>query len=677
MVACAIGLLLQAHREEGAGMDGFSRDGDALIWRKHGERLRIEPWGDNALRVRATVSHQFANVYSALLDPPTSRASIDIADKGATVCHGRIEAHISTDGHIQFTHAQTGRVVLAETPIKPMHARPRQFKSVGGDLFRSELRFAAHDDERLYGLGQHRHGRLNQKGCVIDLEQRNCEVTIPLLISSRGYALLWNLPGIGRIELGQTQTRWVAEAARQIDYWVTVGDSYADLTRAYADATGHAPMLPQFAAGFWQCKLRYQTQDELLAVAREHKRRGLPLDVIVVDYFHWPLMGEWWFDEKAFPDPAAMVRQLKEMGVELMVSVWPSVNPHSRHYYRMKRLGLLLRTERGTAGLFQMGDAPDLRHANYIEYYDPTNPEARQFLWDRIRENYHAHGIRVFWLDACEPEIAPNDHDNLRYHLGNGLEVGCLYPITHQQAFYEGLKAEGENEIITLCRSAWAGSQRYGAAVWSGDIDSTFESLAAQVRAGLNIGLSGIPWWTTDIGGFLGGDPESDYFRELIVRWFQFGVFCPLFRLHGYRAPVTPETGGPNEVWSFGDRAYKIITELLFLRQRLRPYIMEQMKLAHEAGMPPMRPLFFDFPDDAAAQDVEDQFMFGPDILVAPILAQGQTQRDVYLPTGADWTDPHTGHKHAGGRTITADAPLERVPVYLRSGADLPIVTHT
>ncbi|MCC7145754.1 MAG: hypothetical protein IT443_04855 [Phycisphaeraceae bacterium] len=654
--------------------DGFLLDGQALIWRSHGETLRVEPWGANALRVRATMNAEFASAYSALLDPAQSQAEVAIRADGATIRNGRIQAAVSLEGQIQWTNTRTGQMVLAEAPVKPMHARPRQFKAVGGDLFRGEARFVAHDDERMYGLGQHRHGRLNQKGCVIDLEQRNCEVTIPLLISSRGYALLWNLPGVGRVELGATQTRWVAQACRQMDYWVTVGDSYAELLSAYADATGHAPPLPEFAAGFWQCKLRYQTQEELLGVAREYKRRGLPLDVIVIDYFHWPVMGDWCFDERDFPDPAAMVRELKEMGVELMVSVWPSVNPQSKNYWRLERRGLLLRTERGARALFRTGDAPDLNQAVYVEYYDPTNPEARQFIWEKMRENYGRYGIRVYWLDACEPEIAPADHENLRYHAGNGLEVGCLYPLAHQQAFYEGLKADGENQIITLCRSAWAGSQRYGAAVWSGDIDSTFESLANQVRAGLNIGLSGIPWWTTDIGGFLNGDPRTEYFRELIVRWFQFGVFCPLFRLHGYRQPATFETGAPNEIWSFGDKAYEIIKEILFLRERLKPYVMAQMRVAHETGRPVMRPLFFDFPKDAGTAAVEDQFMFGPDILVAPVLAQGQTQRAVYLPAGAKWTDPYSGQVYDGGQTITADAPLERVPVYLRDGAKWPIV---
>jgi len=276
----------------------------------------------------------------------------------------------------------------------------------------------------------------------------------------------------------------------------------------------------------------------------------------------------------------------------------------SGHLFGTDSLGrdLLVRTERGVPATMDLIDTGQ-EGTIYGHFYDPTNPQARRFIWEQVKQGYYEHGIKVFWLDACEPEIKPRDFDNLRYHIGNGQAVTNLYPFYNAQAFYEGMRSEGETEIVNLCRSAWAGSQRFGAALWSGDIQSSFEALRAQLPAGLNAGLSGIPWWTTDIGGFFNGDIRSPYFRELIVRWFQYGLFCPLFRLHGYRLPY-PETadgifaGGPNEVWSFGEEAYQIIKELLFLRERLKPYIMAQMKLAHEIGTPPMRPLFFDFSAD-------------------------------------------------------------------------------
>jgi alpha-D-xyloside xylohydrolase len=481
---------------------------------------------------------------------------------------------------------------------------------------------------------------------------------------------------VGRVELAANGTRWVAEASRQIDYWITAG-SPAQILSRYADVTGHSPVLPEWATGFWQSKLRYRTQDELLAVAREHKRRGLPLSVIVSDFFHWTHLGDWKFDPAEWPDPAAMTRELEQMGVKLMVSVWPSVSPLSENYPEMRDRGLLIGSETGPLAQAVWPDKGAAAPQITVAFYDATNPEAREFVWSKVRDNYlRPYGIDVWWLDAGEPELRPGLHGNLRFHAGPGLEVANMYPRENARAFCEGMMAEGL-ETVTFNRSAWAGSQRYGAVLWSGDIWPTWASLRAQIRAGLNVALSGIPWWTTDIGGFHGGDPSDPGYRELIVRWFQYSTFCPLFRLHGNREPTMPfgldQTGGPNEVWSFGDEAYQLIRSVLFLRERLRPYIIGLMRSASETGLPPMRPLFVDFPDDPGAWSVDDAFMFGPDLLVAPVAAYGCRSREVYLPAGASWRDAWTGSEFAGGSTVTADAPLSRIPLFAKDKADLPI----
>ncbi len=363
------------------------------------------------------------------------------------------------------------------------------------------------------------------------------------------------------------------------------------------------------------------------------------------------------------------------MGVKAMVSIWPSVNPNSGNFKEMQANGYLVQTARGIPANMPFVDTQppgDL----YVHYYDATNPDARRYVWEKVRENYYRYGIKTWWLDACEPEVRPADADNLRFYLGDGAAVCNIYPLLHEQGFYEGMLAEGEEDFVMLCRSGWAGSQRYAAALWSGDIRSTFESLRAQVRAGLNMAMSGIPWWTTDIGGFFDGDIRTDYFRELVVRWFQYGTFCPLFRLHGYRSPVDTTdlfNGADNEVWSFGEEAYEILRELMFLRERLRPYIMDQMRLASEEGAPPMRPLFFDFAHDEACWEVDDEFMLGPALLVAPVIVEQATSRDVYLPVGATWTDAWTDEVREGGQSITVEAPINRIPLFLRDGARLPI----
>lgn len=658
----------------------FQQTGTRLIWRLKDQTLWIEPWGNDSIRVRATVLSEMPQRDWSLLPPKKSPAKISLEPGEARLVNGKLTATVDArSGRVRFFKTGEREALAEEIFARTNYPPSRTFKSVGGDLSLCQATFSAFGGERIYGLGQRRHGLLDQKGCVLELTHRNSQISIPFLVSNRGYGFLWHNPGMGRVELGRTQTRWIADASRLIDYVVTTGDDYAEIMEHYADLTGHAPVLPKWAAGFWQCKLRYKTQEELLAVAREHKRRGLPMSVIVIDYFNWTKMGDWKFDPTCWPDPSAMVRELEALGIKVMVSVWPTVNPDSENFAELDRRGLLVRTERGLNSFIKFTDS-NANHTVISGLLDTTHPEAQEFIWNKVRENYYRHGIKVWWLDAIEPEMVVYDHDNIRYHAGNGLEIGCIYPMMQQQALFEGMKAGGEKEIVSLGRAGFAGSQRYGAALWSGDIHSTWEDLRQQVRAGLNIGLSGIPWWTTDIGGFFGGEVDTPYFRELIVRWFQYGVFCPLFRLHGWRnsSLAHPETsdptrGGPNEVWSFGERAYGIIRELLFLRERLRPYIMAQMKLASSKGTPPMRPLFFDFPDDENCPEVDDQFMFGPDLLVAPILHEGAIRRKLYLPAGATWTDAWTGKKFKGGANVTAIAPLERIPLYLRNGRKLPI----
>jgi alpha-D-xyloside xylohydrolase len=657
----------------------FGQDGAAVEWRGGQETVRIEPWGPDSLRVRGTVWQAVRDgLPGALLPAPAAvSAWAEITPGLARVINGRVTGEITADGRVRFVRTSDRAELLAEVvPHFFSDPSPRRYTPTGrgGELHRTEVQFAARDGERFYGLGQHQHGKLDQKGAVVALAQRNAEVSIPFLLSSLGYGFLWNHPGIGRVELGTTATRWVSEASRQWDYWITAADEPAGILRRYTDVTGTAPMLPEWASGFWQSKLRYRTQDELLDVAREYKRRGLPLSVIVVDYFHWTRQGEWRFDPGEWPDPAEMVAELDRLGVKLMVSIWPTVNPASESYAELADLGLLVASERGIGVHLPFWDRGSADRV-MVTYYDATNPKAREHIWSRVRRGYYKYGVRGWWLDACEPELRPDHPDNLRYYLGPGLEVGNIYPLLHAKAFHDGMASEGEDETVLLCRSAWAGSQRYGAAVWSGDIGSTFEDLRRQIPAGLNIGLSGIPWWTTDIGGFKGGDIGSASFRELVVRWFQFGVFSPLCRLHGIRQPVTmsgaEETGAPNELWSFGTEAYEILRRWLGLREHLRPYVMGTMQEAHTEGLPPMRPLFLNFPGDRSCWEIADQFLLGDDLLVAPVVTEGAVEREVYLPGGADWRDAWTGARLTGGRWLTASAPLETIPVYVRDGGSL------
>ena len=663
------------------------KDG-ALVFRRRHELLEIRPWG-NGLRIRATENRAFTGRDWALSEPAAADGRIELFSDYAEVSNGKIKAVITEYGKMRFLN-QDGKELLKEyyrswdygtkgwkdlDQITMVRMTGRQYRNVGGDNYELHLRFEADDQERIYGMGQYQQPYLNLKGCTLDMEQKNTQASVPFLVSDKGYGLLWNNPAVGQAAFGRNRTEFSAQSSKQIDYWITAGDTPAEIVESYTAVTGRVPMMPDFAMGFWQCKLRYQTQEELLSIAREYKKRGLPISVIVVDFFHWPLQGDWKFDPTYWPDPDAMIAQLKEMGIELMVSIWPTVDKRNPRYREMLEKGLLIRTDRGVRVAMEFQGS--------TVHYDATNPAARDYVWGIAKENYYDKGVRIFWLDEAEPEYTAYDFDNYRYYLGPNTKVGNSYPLFYAKTFFDGMQAQGQENIINLLRCAWAGSQKYGALVWSGDIHSSFESFRNQFAAGLNMGIAGIPWWTTDIGGFHGGDPTDPAFQELLARWFQYGAFCPVMRLHGDRYPTQPQqgttggatclSGAPNEVWCFGEEDYEICKKYMFLRERLRPYIKEQMAAAHEKGTPVMRPLFYDFPADSAAWACEDAYLFGPSLLVAPVMEAGQRRRSVYLPAGAQWTHVWSGETYEGGQTVTVAAPLEEIPVFTREKDLLPL----
>ncbi|KQN27015.1 family 31 glucosidase [Sphingomonas sp. Leaf34] len=671
-------------------MDTLTLQPDAVCWSYNGEWLRIEAHGHDGLRLRASPYPERDVPPGALLPSPGHSAHVTRDGNIARIANGGIVAEIDLQGRVRFLNSQ-GRLLLEEKwrqrdtvtqywtvgepetrKISALALSGREFKPLHGGVSKITVRFEAKQDERLFGMGQYQQPNLDLAGCSLELAQRNSQASVPFVVSSHGYGLLWNSPAVGEACFAANGMRWTSDAARAIDYWITAGDTPADIVRSYASVTGTVPMMPAFATGLWQCKLRYRTQDELLDVARDYARRGIPLSVIVADFFHWPVQGDWRFDPREWPDPAAMTAELEAMGVALMVSVWPTVDPRSDNYATMAERGYLVNANRGIN-----------IHQDFLgntRFIDATHPGARAFIWDVAKRNYRDLGVKLFWLDEAEPEYSAYDFDLYRYHAGDVREVGNAYPLHYTQAFHDGLKADGETEIVSLVRCAWAGSQRYGALVWSGDIQSSFDSMRNQLSAGLNMGLAGIPWWTTDIGGFHGGHVDDPAFHELLVRWFQWAVFSPILRMHGHRDPITPpevpfrdgiaqcDTGAGNELWSFGGDVYAILRRYAALRERLRPYVGDLMRVAHEQGDPLMRTMFYQYPADPHCWTIDDQYMFGPDILVAPILAAGASARTVYLPAGG-WIDPWTGDRLEGGTAIERDAALDRIPVFVRADA--------
>ena len=658
------------------------QENSKLIYRYDAEEVWIEAWGENALRIRSTKEEQMPQEDWALIRRSVNEAAIEYTEEGAVLYNGKIRAEITNYGKI-IVYNSDGKILLEEyvrnrkdvcdCKCSAIEVEAREFRPILGGDYHLTVRFESQDkDEKIYGMGQYQQPYLNLKGLDLEMAHRNSQASVPFAISSLGYGFLWNNPGVGRVVFGKNILSFEAYSTKKMDYWIVAGDTPADIEEAYAYVTGTVPMMPEYGLGFWQCKLRYQTQEELLEVAREYKRRKLPVDVIVIDFFHWPKQGEWKFDPVYWPDPDAMVAELKEMGIELMVSIWPTVDKTCENYEEMLEKGYLIRTERG----FRVG----LDFQGATIHYDATNPKAREYVWEKVKQNYYSKGIKVFWLDEAEPEYTVYDFDNYRYHRGTNLQVGNTYPVDYAKTFYEGMEKEGQQNIVNLLRCAWAGSQKYGALVWSGDIASSYESMRNQLAAGLNMGIAGIPWWTTDIGGFHGGDPNDSEFRELFARWFEWGTFCPVMRLHGDREPRQPQygttggatccSGAANEVWSYGEEIYEICKKYMFLREKLRPYTRTLMEEAHEKGTPVMRTLFYVYPQDKKCWEVEDEYLYGSEILVAPILYAGQRSREVYLPTEENWIEYATGKKYEGGQIVEAVADLDTIPVFVKEGSD-------
>lgn len=655
-------------------MQYFEKQGNALIFRQDGETVRMEPWQKDSLRVRGTLLSEIEEGSIALLDPEPVEAEIELVDeRKATIKNGKIQAVLELQPwgqklRITFLN-QKGEVLLSEIANGgALCLRAHDYRALKGGAYQLKVSFDSNPDEKIYGMGQYQQERMNLKGCNLELAHRNSQASIPFYVSSLGYGFLWHNAAVGEVHFGTNTTEWLARTTKQLDYWVTAGDTPAEIEEHFADAIGKVPMMPEYGLGFWQCKLRYYNQEQVLNVAREYKKRGIPLDVFVIDYYHWPRCGDYRFDEEYFPDPKAMIDELHEMGIETMVSIWPQIDWRSENYEEMKQQGLLVKSNAGV-------DVQMLFHGNNV-FLDATNPRTRKYVWEKVKKNYADLGIRTFWLDEAEPEFSTYEYECYRYAAGPVEEIGNIYPREYSRMFYEGQKENGQEDIVNLVRCAWLGSQKYGALVWSGDILSTYEDFRKQICAGLHMGLCGIPWWTTDIGGFMTDDVNDPDFQQLLIRWYEFAVYSAVFRMHGDRGPhnIPPlddrdfgggylYTGQSNELWSYGEENYRIMKKYYDIRISMHDYIKQLYDEASENGSPLIRTMFYEFPDDKKCWELQEQYMFGSEYLVAPIFHLNEFEREVYLPEGR-WEDTRDGKVYEGGQTIRAAAPIDSIPVF-------------
>lgn len=642
-----------------------------IIFQQRDEYVCIEPYGEDCIRVRASRNTVLSDENWTLLSAEKDNAVAFMENENsATLENGSVSVNIyKIWGGYRIVFFKDGKEILR---TREEGDSVRKYRHTEGNNYTVRAIFEANENEHIYGLGQEQCSYFDKKGCSSELIHYNTKSAMPIVYSSLGYGFLWNNPAVGRCEFTNNHTLWEAESTYQADYLVFVGKTPSDVMYKYCCLTGFSPNMPEWAAGFWQCKLRYESQEDLLEVAREYRKRNIPIDAIVIDYFHWTEQGNWEFDPELWPNPKKMCEELEELKIRPVVSIWPTINPNSKNYRTMDDENMLVRTENGQYGIFEF--------YGQQTFIDPTNPRTREYVWDQVKNNYYSYGIKTFWLDEAEPEVHPQDFANLHFHIGNAAQTALLYPYYYAKTFYDGLKKEGEKDIVSLTRACYPGSQKFGAIVWNGDIPSTFEALYQSIASGLSMSMCGIPWWNSDIGGFHQGDTESDYFRELIVRWFQFGLFCPIMRLHGARkkpknyVPRHPNvkeiSSGDNEIWSFGERNYPILKELIEIRERLKPYILKYAEIASKTGTPIMRPMFFDFYDDENCYTTNDQYMFGSDILFAPIYKQGGTERKVYLPKGK-WVRTTDKKEYDGGQYVSCKAEIAEFIAFVRKGAEI------
>ena len=633
---------------------------DGVLFSMGTGTLKVQVCSDSVIHVIYSPTASFAKPADLVVIKehwPAAQWTMQSTNDAVTLTTSLLKVSVTRkDGAVAYAE------VSGDSLLEEASRRLTPEKVNGEDTYRAESAISVYGShEGLYGLGQHQAGVWNYRGESVDISQENSNISVPLMVSSKGYGIFWNNTSRSRFNNRFANYLYISsEVADVIDYYFLYGPDFDKIVAAYRDLTGQAPMFGRWAYGFWQCKNRYKSQEELLGVARKYRDLHIPVDNLVQDWFWWNRKGEFVFN-KNYPDPKGMVDRLHNENFHLMISIWPFFEPGSANYDYMQNQGWFV-------DKFKYAKPP--YHTDAMAVYDATSPEARKYYWDQVNQGLFSIGLDAWWMDTTEPETEGQEENILLDHklaAGSGNRYVNVYPLLDTQAVYQGQRsASDKKRVFILSRSAFAGSQRNGVTAWSGDINSDWLSFRRQIPAGLNFAVSGIPYWTTDIGGFVFGNPTDPAFRELFIRWFQYGTFNPILRVHGTRRP------DENELWSYGPDAQTILVNFDRLRYRMLPYIYSLAWKTTSEAYTPMRPLVMDFRTDSRAQNVGDQFMYGPAFLVNPVTEPAATIRQLYLPE-TRWYDFWTGAAVEGGRTINAAAPLDRLPLYIRAGSILPL----
>jgi alpha-D-xyloside xylohydrolase len=727
---------VRAMDEPQFGVKESRRDASGVTLRTAAGVMRVEVCGDRVIHVIASRTSEIPTPKVPIVTQPCQPNNFQVSAR-------KKEVRLSTAAVTVAVDLATGALSFSSRDGRPLLSEPKEggkafdvpsiFEAKAWDV---QQTFVSLADEALYGLGQHQEGLFDLRGVPVRLSQANTNISIPFLLSSEGYGILWNnasltdfnpadqfIPidsttGKGKFTTGakgvygfvltsdnrdrlvlrvngqpvidlqntwtpttasgvitldankeyevsaqggkagvqlavrppQTTTTFRSEVGQAVDYYFFYGPELNRVISNYSRLTGAAPLFPKWAYGYWQCRERYHSQQEILDTAAEFRKRKIPVDVLVQDWLYWGKYG--WnaikFDEEHYPRPKEMLDQLHANDLHMLISVWSKFGENTDIYKRMVAKSLLI-----------PGDS----------WMDFFNPQARTTFWSELKDGMFQDGMDGWWMDASEPE-----YDALKgkqTFLGDSESVRNAYPLYVTQSMYEGQRVTTDRKrVVILTRSAFAGQQRYGAASWSGDISANWITLRRQIPAGLSFTMSGIPYWTTDVGGFFRPKDQytSEVYHELLIRWFEYGAFCPIFRIHGYQSKA--------EIWNYGQQVEDILRQYDDLRYRLLPYIYSAAWGVTKSGETLMRSLPLEFSYDKSAREISDQFMFGDSLLINPVTTEGAKERKIYLPAGRDWIDFWTGKRVRGGHSINAEAPLNRIPIYARAGSIIPFGPH-
>ena len=627
--------------------------------------LKLQVFSPGIVRVVYSPSNSvppWSNSFSVITPPLTNNWPLTTASNYVQLATGLLDVHVNlASGAVGF-YTTNGALLLQELPYGGKSLTPATLPG-GGSTLKCRQTFLVSPGEAFYGLGQHQSGTMNYANSSVHLQQMNPgESDVPVLVSSYGYGLLWDNPSVTDVSFNNQQS-WVSQAGNAVNYYFMYGPQPDAVVAGDRELTGAAPMFARWAWGYWQSKNAYGSQAQLLSVENQYRTSNIPIDCLVQDWMYWSPnpWGSDQFNSQNYPNVTQLMQTLHSNNVHMIISKWARFDIGGYgNYLQLSNAGALYSES------FYADNS-----STPCTYYDPFNPTGRALYWQQISNDLFSVGLDGWWLDGSEPELTGNwgEYANYTTAAGSGALVYNAYPLMHTAALYQGQRdSSSSKRVFILTRSAYAGQQRNAAVTWSGDVASTWPSFATQIPAGLNFSISGIPYWNTDIGGYQDdnglGDTTSPAYDELFTRWFQYGAFCPMFRVHGQNFG--------KEMWQFPTNTEAILINFDQLRYHLLPYIYSVSWMVTTNAYTMMRPLIMDFGQDTNVYGITDQYMFGPAIMVNPVTQAGATNWNVYLPAGATWYDFWTGLTNSGGQTINAAAPINVMPLYVRAGSIIP-----